>query len=337
MQQHQTIFANFICKFGEKDMAEYLSEIVLPAFTDDTLIRTYGESSMRFENVHLLEIDGDPVVAGKFIYNTVLRRTHIYKQGVGQVEAPGIMESAPSAFFVLTLDNHRLIYFGETPHAPDLSRFWNTIEVFIDRKRRQYIEREYIALREEQNASGQLSGIRRPRRVTKKSLLEAHPKQKINIVPLSGDGSIREFIDRFETLKSLDITVLRRNKEVDPAETMNELDQLAQLTGAPNAKLSVTNNDGLQQAGVAKLVEQIAESGNQIVKIDGVDKDGEKLSGNNNDFSFKPTYQHVPVPTVSRAQFLLGKLKTLIALGKLKAPVGDQAVKAKALKLVGDQ
>jgi hypothetical protein len=44
MRQNQTVFANFLCKFGEKDMDDYLEEVVLPAFTDDALVRTYGDT-----------------------------------------------------------------------------------------------------------------------------------------------------------------------------------------------------------------------------------------------------------------------------------------------------
>jgi hypothetical protein len=39
-------FANFLCRFGaDKVLLDYLEEIILPAFIDDTLIRTYGREN----------------------------------------------------------------------------------------------------------------------------------------------------------------------------------------------------------------------------------------------------------------------------------------------------
>jgi hypothetical protein len=325
MRENQTVFANFLCKFGEKDMADYLEEVVLPAFTDDTLIRKYGDTTMHFEEVQLLMEDATPVVAGKFIYNMVLRRTHVYEQGVGQVKAPGKLSSAPSAFFVLSLDNHRLIYFGETPSAPDIGRFHSTVQKFLDIKYEAFIKTERRRLRE----TGE--------KIKKADVYDLIPKPELKLVPLSGKDSVRDFIARYSKLQSVKIVVLRRNKDIDPAKTMDELDELAQLTGAPNAKLSISNSIGLDTDGVAELVEDVSASGNQVVKLDGVDLDGAKLAGSNDDFSLKPIFDHVPSGTTPRAHFLWGKLKEFLIAGKLKAPEGDAQARAKATKLVQGQ
>jgi hypothetical protein len=54
-------FANFVCHFGrDKVMLDYLTEIVLPAFTDDTLIRQRGQENVteyRFYDVHLEKLE----------------------------------------------------------------------------------------------------------------------------------------------------------------------------------------------------------------------------------------------------------------------------------------
>ncbi|MHB8286282.1 MAG: hypothetical protein ACYDD1_16635 [Caulobacteraceae bacterium] len=325
MRQNQTVFANFLCKFGDKDMADYLAEIILPVFTDDKLSRTYGDTSMRFESVKLF-MDGEtPVLAGKFLYNTVLRRTHIYKEGVGQVEAPDQMESAPSSFFVLSLDNHRLIYFAETQSAPDIKRFQNTVLKFIDVKYEEFIRSERLRIK----SGGE--------KITKAELYNIHHKAELKIVPLSGSDSVRDFIARYEKLQSVKIVVLRRNKDVDPAKTMDELDELAQRAGAPNATLSVANGGGLDPKGVEALVEGVTASGNQLVTLKGVDQEGTPLNGRNDDFSFMPVYPKVPTGTKSRASYLIDKLRSLIKGNNLKVPVGDVSARAKATKLVENQ
>jgi hypothetical protein len=300
MRENQTVFANFLCKFGEKDMADYLEEVVLPVFTDAKLMRKYGDTTMHFEEVRLLMDEATPVVAGKFIYNMVLRRTHVYQQGVGQVKAPGKLSSAPSAFFVLSLGNHRLIYFGETPSAPDIARFHSTVQKFLDIKYEAFIRTERRRLRE----NGE--------KIKKAGVYNRHPNPELKIVPLSGNDSVRDFIARYSKLQSVKIVVLRRNKDIDPAKTMDELDELAQLTGAPNAKLAISNSVGLDANGVAELVEDISAYGNQVVKLEGMDLNGAKLIGSNDDFSLKPIFDHVPAGTKPRAHFLLGKLKELL-------------------------
>ncbi len=249
----------------------------------------------------------------------------MYQQGVGQVKAPGKLSSAPSAFFVLSLGNHRLIYFGETPSAPDIARFHSTVQKFLDIKYEAFIRTERRRLRE----NGE--------KIKKAGVYNRHPNPELKIVPLSGNDSVRDFIARYSKLQSVKIVVLRRNKDIDPAKTMDELDELAQLTGAPNAKLAISNSVGLDANGVAELVEDISAYGNQVVKLEGMDLNGAKLIGSNDDFSLKPIFDHVPAGTKPRAHFLLGKLKELLRAGTLKAPEGDLQARAKATKLVEGQ
>src|SRR5687767_8238987 len=123
-------FANLICTFGNKGLLEYAESSVIPAFTDPTLNRRYGtHTSYFFHDVSLLRIEqpGEPVpllcVYGKFVHNTMLRRTQVYRPAQGLAPDVAEMESAPSAFFVLILNNHKLAYAHETPFAPSIKRF----------------------------------------------------------------------------------------------------------------------------------------------------------------------------------------------------------------------
>lgn len=63
-------------------------------------------------NTTVVRLEGhDPLflVYGRFVNNTVLSRTQILERGKLRA-SPGQMDSAPSAFFVLILNNHKLIY-----------------------------------------------------------------------------------------------------------------------------------------------------------------------------------------------------------------------------------
>ena len=325
MRQHQAIFANLICKFGEQDLLDYAEQIVLPAFTDDTLVREYGDSSMHFYEVELAIIDDDPVVVGKFIHNTMIRRTHRFVEGRGQIEDEAALESAPSAFFILFLSNHRLIYFAETARAPELSTFRNTLEGFLEAKHEQFARAERRRL------------SRPGARVTKADIYQRVAKPTLTIIPLSGRASIRDFIAQYERVRSLRITVVRRNDEVDPAGTMNELDELAQQASSPNATVLFSNNAGLSADGVAAILESVSPQGNQEALVKGVDTDGRPLRGSNEDFSIKPTIDNVPPGIGPRALFLIQEFKKLLTRNALRAPTGDRESRQRALNLIPPQ
>src|ERR1700723_2454744 len=138
MRQHAATFANFICRFGDqKVLLDYAKEIVLPAFFDDTYIRSYGKKAQFFfHEVEQVVLNGDkenPIlgISGRFIKNTYLTREQIFDPEKGIVLDPANIQSSPSAFFLLILNNHRLIYFPETAHAPDLKTFRATLYDFI--------------------------------------------------------------------------------------------------------------------------------------------------------------------------------------------------------------
>ena len=130
MRRDTAAFANFICRFGdEKVLLDYAEEIVIPAFTHDTYVRSYGKHThyhfYKVKFVKLDEIAGIPVfaLAGRFVKDTMLTRHQVFEEQVGLIQDEQEMRSSPSAFFVLILNNHRLIYFPETPHAPEFNSF----------------------------------------------------------------------------------------------------------------------------------------------------------------------------------------------------------------------
>ena len=57
MRQHVASFANFVCRFGdEKVLLDYAKDIVLPAFFDDTFVRSYGRTHFFFYETELVKL-----------------------------------------------------------------------------------------------------------------------------------------------------------------------------------------------------------------------------------------------------------------------------------------
>lgn len=145
-------FANLICRFGDRHvLLDLAREVVLPAFADTSLRRPYGSTSYFFFGIKLSEFEnpdtdaGVPllVLYGQFVKDTILTRTQVFSPDVGLVSDEESMPSAPSAFFALVLNSHKLVYLPETPHAPPLGTFGSTVQHFLRLKHREHINALY--------------------------------------------------------------------------------------------------------------------------------------------------------------------------------------------------
>jgi hypothetical protein len=237
MRRGEAIFANFICTFGEsKVLVYYLKEIVIPALTYTQQVRVWKTTSYHFLNgdTAVLSIDGvdRPVVFGRFVKDTILKRDQILQDDLTLVFDPQNMQSSPSAIFVLFLDTHRLVYYAESAHAPDVKAFEGTARAFLIQQWDRYL----IELQSDQMSPRQ----------TRTALEALHPRPRIKVIPISGEDSIREFINRYGVITRLEIKVLERNREIDASETAEGLRQLGDKLGAAEPKIIATNKAGLQ-------------------------------------------------------------------------------------------
>jgi len=212
MAINEAQFANFVCKFGDAPMRRYLKEIILPAFTDDAQTRSYGEDTyFHFYEVQLDRIrardEEYSVIYGRFIKNTRVSRDQYFDNKRGLVKDRRELRSSPSAFFVLLVENHRLLYYSETPGAPELTSFKSTIQKFVYEKHEKYIDTLYAESKSPDAAA--------PNRTTKKALRERTPRPHIEIIPLSDPTSIGEFIDRYSVLKRVEFRIIDTNDEMD--------------------------------------------------------------------------------------------------------------------------
>ncbi len=328
MRQHNATFANFICRFGDnKVLLDYAKRIVIPAFTKDTYVRSYGKKThyhfYETELMNLAEYDDDPimVLAGRFVKQTELTRTQIYDDEKGLVQDEASLLSAPSAFFVLILNNHRLIYFPETPHAPDINAFRVTAEQFLRQRHKEYIDRRYEKTR----------GDDKP--PTKKSLYEAHPRPSLEVVPLTGKADIAGFLRRFEKLKKINFRVVKPNDDLHAGDILGQVRELSDALGSTSTKVTASSADGLDIPAAIEAVTEATGSGNQDVSVSGVDTNGNALSGNNEHFKLSAEIESVPLVKASLVKRLVEKFSQLRSEGSISAPKADaNSAKVKKLK-----
>lgn len=319
MRQHHAAFANFICRFGDdKVLLDYAAQIVIPAFTKDTYVRTYGKRThYHFYEVELMNVAqaGEApvlILAGQFIKETELTRHQVFDEKRGLIKDEQSMLSAPSAFFVLILNNHRLIYFPETPHAPDLNAFRVTAESFLRKRHDEFIEELYEGSREDE------------RPPTKKLLLETHPKPKLEVVHLTGRVGIGQFLRRFETLKRINFRVVKPNDDINAGEILGQVRELSNALKSTNTKVTVASAEGLDIDAAIEAVTEATASGNQDVSVSGVDTDGNALSGNNESFQLSAEIDNIPPTKKGLIGRLLDKFSQLAADGAINAPSANQ-------------
>lgn len=328
MRQHNATFANFICRFGgEKVLLDYAKRIVIPAFTKDTYVRSYGKKThYHFYETELMNLAGDDddpimVLAGRFVKQTELTRTQIFDDEKGLVQDEASLLSAPSAFFVLILNNHRLIYFPETPHAPDLNAFRVTAQQFLRQRHKEFIDKRYEKTRGDDDAP------------TKKSLYDAHPRPSVEVVPLTGKADIATFMRRFEKLKKINFRVVRPNDDIDAAEILGQVRELSDALGSTSTKVTASSGDGLDIDAAIEAVTEATGSGNQDVSVSGVDTNGNALSGNNEQFRLSAEIESVPLKKASLVRRLVDKFTQLRSDGAINAPKADSnPAKVKKLK-----
>jgi hypothetical protein len=318
MRQHNATFANFICRFGDdKVLLDYAKRIVIPAFTKDTYVRSYGKKThYHFYEVELMNLaeDGeDPimVLAGQFVKQTELTRTQIFDDRKGLVQDEASLTSAPSAFFVLILNNHRLIYFPETPHAPDINAFRVTAENFLRLRHKEYIAHLYKTTRGDDEPP------------TQNSLHKAHPRPTLEVVPLTGKADIATFMRRFEKLKKINFRVVKPNHDIDAGEILDQVRELSDALGSTNTKVTASSGEGLDINAAIEAVTEATGSGNQDVSVSGVDTNGNALSGNNEHFRLSAEIENVPLKKDSLVKRLVDKFTELKLAGSINAPKAD--------------
>jgi hypothetical protein len=329
MRQHVASFANFVCRFGEeKVLLDYVEDIIIPAFVDDKMIRSYGRTHFFFYETKLVVLDDEPAspvlgIAGRFIKNTQLTREQIFDPVKGLVHDEASMPSAPSAHFVLVLNSHRLIYFPETAHAPDLNTFGATALAFIREKHKDFINRRYNELKEDGE------------KVTKKQLYIDHPAPSLEVVPISGDEEIAAFVRRYSVLKKIELRLIEPNDEIDGEELFNEIRDYLRPLQPDTTKIEIRNPDGLDVEEAVPRIQAATQTANQEVKLTGLDENGNNLTGDNHTFKVGAPIEVIPPTSKGLTQKLYSTFETLKASGTIK--IGDQSPSVTAImkKLMG--
>jgi hypothetical protein len=269
--------ANFVCRFGSNFvLLDLLNEVVIPAFTTPSYIRTYGDTTHFFHDPQVVIFKRGslivPCIIGQYIKDTVLERDQIFNRETNSLIQDSVsIKSAPSSIFILTLDSHKLMFLPETKNAPGIDAFATTARSCLHQAHIAFIDQLY------KNPDETF--------VSKKELLERYPRPSVDVIPLASSESLDSFIEHFALLQEVSIELIKPNNNLDNSELFHKLRTTVNNLDATKTTLSYENRKhGLSPSEVSKQLSAAVTQGNSIINLRGKSTDGNTLSGSNDKF-----------------------------------------------------
>lgn len=314
-------FGNYTLRFGDDVLLDYYDEIVFPSFLEMNHIRKFGEKSEFFfidTECVVLNPDVDPPVLGikgRIVKNTVLSRDQIF-DGTILVEDHDELETAPSSFFLLILNTHRLILCQEVANAPTIQNFQSTSQYCLNKQYDQYIDDLYVVEAAFRERNPELP------KVTKKALRKDIPSPKLRVTTLTDAQSLEDFINSFEKINNVTVKLLPTNQEeIDNDSFWETVSSASENTGSNNTIVRFSNStQGLNAEPVLEQLTSATKLANSAINIKGYDNDGEYMKGDNNTFSLTSEIDDLAVDTVEAAEQVYNKFTELVNLGKINLP-----------------
>ncbi|MBD9529169.1 hypothetical protein [Paracoccus sp. PAR01] len=288
--RNKVSFGNLSVTSSSLELLDY-ADVVVRAVLENQEPRKTSRNRYYFLDVDLdYLVKADPTslsLYGRFVNDTILEREQVLIDGK-LIAQPEKMKTAPSAFFIFNLLDHRLTYMPETSGAPRLSTLGNTMEFFIKRKHDQI-------LRERHKETGR----------TLTNLRQDFPLPAVHLTPIVSRLALDDFVKKFSKITSISIKVIKRNQDLSPGELFFELaDEVGELEPTSSRLEIQGGKDGLNIIKAQEFIGDVAEHGYEDARLVGLDRNGAKISGSNEDFSLSVVTDAGPEEARGRAEHL---------------------------------
>ena len=310
-------FANLTCLYGDQGvLLDHFFEVLYPAFFNPSHVKRFGSTRYIFREVGIVNVpvetlQGDQItIYGRLIKKMVLRRDQTHSEESGLLKDEATLDSAPSAFFALDINNHKLVFLPETTYAPTLKNFAQTLQSFMRKEHANLLSVRY----------GEAKRAETP--VTHRQLLLEIPVPDVDVTPMAGAGDINDFLETLARATKVEFQILNTNVEVNRGDTFRALQAQKTELNATRTALVHTNPDGLRPGALRQEVADAAEGGNQKVVITGVDADGGIVKGNNDDFKLRVTIPDLPDGGEGKAAAMIRSYGEQVARGRLRPDRG---------------
>lgn len=308
--------ANFVCKFNKYNLMDLYDQVVKPAFLNEDIWKV-KKGKFFFSDVQIVELSNEDertlAITGRFIRDTVLRRKQRYDRKTKTlIQDEQTLQSSPSSIFVLILNNHRLIYLKETPHAPTVEMFRETCYTFLSRRTRDYAK--------------QLGDDQRKKFITEYGLPD------LRITPFTSEESLTKFIQEFSVLNTVKITLKpRNNDDIDNADLIDSLHDISESLGSSSTQLIYHNKeDGLDKEKMIEQIRDTTKHTNQLVQLSGLSQENTVLKGDNTNFKIVKYIKDINLSDIKNvANKLFEKVKDLKSSNTIKLPSTEKSLQQK--------
>jgi hypothetical protein len=309
-------FANLTCRFGDDlVLMDLIEEIVIPALFNENFERRHGFSSFFFRDIGFADVavegteETQLTIYGRFIKNTLLMRTQTYSREHGLVTDEAAIESAPSAFFALDLNNHKLMFLPETPFAPTLSNFAATLQTLLRQQHDTFIRALHAVSADSVEP------------LSYRQIREKFPRPNVTVTPLASEGNVASFIATFYKLERVEFQFLSTNAEIQQDQNFRMIRAMKDGVHAEKTKLVHENKKGLDKDAVTEEATAAALGGNQKVLLRGSGEDGAIMRGSNDNLKLQVVVTDPPESLFARAVFAVQSYATQVLSGRLKPDV----------------
>ena len=284
--------ANFVCKFGDKVLNDYLEEIVIPAFSTKE-VRKWRKNLYFLFQVQYLDlpyVDSSGVakstkraIIGRLVKSTKLISNQDFEDGK-LIKVKKILQTSPSSLFILYLEKHKLVYVPEMAFAPSINDFEYCMAWFLKNAHKSYLKELQLDVKARNKRIVPRNRVKIP---TKVELAKIHRAPTLTITNIGTAESLQEFINSFRLLKHVVVELLPVNEEKDGSKLLNSIRETKEKIRSKTTILSHRNSDGLNKVEVVEHLSKVNEAGNHKVKLSGVDDDGMTMIGTNENFKLK--------------------------------------------------
>ncbi|TBX17485.1 hypothetical protein BFS06_04585 [Clostridium perfringens] len=211
--------SNFTCTFmvdkKPLPLLNYFETIFYPALKDKSLFKSVYSTKTTYHitDLKLIKINDDVIaLTGKHIKRTILEISEDYDINAGFIGSSKKEPSAPYATFILTLNNHRLIYYKNKKGAPTISNFQSTCRSILS----SFIYKERKKLKNEfynNNYSYNGKKYKYVKDFSDEILDKLYPKAELNIVPIESSELVEKKFEEIHKISNVTFRFYPTNNE----------------------------------------------------------------------------------------------------------------------------
>lgn len=302
--------ANFSCKsvLGDLELLDIFNDYVFPAMSNKEVPGSKNSETLsyKFIDLQFLKIEKELLLVGRLVKNLNLQRQQIL-EGDSLVQSYETMESAPSSFFVLILNTHKLLWVREFQRAPLLKDFKYAITKMLKEQRADLVQ-NYIL----ENTPNLIFENNKKNGLERKAYA-LYPDLDISVTPIGNKIKIEKKLAKFNKIHNIKISALKRNSEL--GSDYSEFSRMLSDTQADmNAKNVVTEIRGgvrhpLNKEAATRLVQASAD-GNYEYKIKGKDENNNDIVESNETLSLFADVDYQDDDNIN-ASVMLGKFMSI--------------------------